>query len=793
MKRFIPRTLGGLALGVLLAAPAWAQEIIECPTPVTTGATCNYPQTIGTFTNVLAPTDDGSGTSLSLSGNSVSLTGTTPTPQYIFGGLNIATGVSGNASNNTVLIDGANLGSSNELAGGVNYGTGDAANNTVTLKGPVILSSTGDIAGGTAASGDHFTGNTLKLDNYTGTAPAGNVADFASYEFLLSDASQPLKVNGMVNFSGSAGARASVGSVGLAASVSSLSAPKIPLICPGTFYGTIANNGQAVSGGGRSFRIWQENDASLAGNCVYATSIPTLSPGTTPPVPTSDSVKFYIKSDAPSAIYADLWSQGASCPAASDILARQHYRGTVQGTGSDEELNELALPSDFAYTDCIVAVALDNLGHEIPGAYSEPLAVNFHTLPLLPGPVLSNGKITSTGPTGAQFTINSNIPAIALWAAVAPGATCDSTEIMDLIIAGDPSADIGSSSLGVGGETLSGSVGGLQANTSYKLCLFAFGTNTNTSSTEWSVPFHTGPFPMPPLPPALPAFSDGDTLAPGSGYTAPSGNAGFCLGGNPGSAPITLRIDNVPYTIQPLAQNTCLEIFAGGAHAPAQESSAVRTLLDTAAGRALILDSGSANIGTIVPGAPLLEARNGELVLNASNTGGNSTTTIRATVDPVCTSTRIAVLEGQVSAPDWITSPMPATGCPSDALTPPRSSFMLSDGKLSCHPSALTIRGNYARLTLKQSQSLSAGQQFYAVAGYAPAGWFQNTSLGWAPLGNQFLPLFTATESGPATATLVDNLDIRAISGAELYSGFGANAEEMMMNGRYCGVFRVAP
>ncbi|MCL2829244.1 MAG: hypothetical protein FWD77_00720 [Betaproteobacteria bacterium] len=279
-------------------------------------------------------------------------------------------------------------------------------------------------------------------------------------------------------------------------------------------------------------------------------------------------------------------------------------------------------------------------------------------------------------------------------------------------------------------------------------------------------------------------FSDGDTLNPGSSYTAPSGNAAFCLGGNPGSAPVTLRVDNVPYTIQSLAENTCLEVFAGGARPPALENRAAR---------ALILDSGSARISTTVPGAPLLEARNGELVLDASNTGGRSAATIRATVDSVCTSTRIAVLEGQVSAPDWMSSPMPATGCPADALTPPRGRFMLSDGKLSCNPSALTIRGNYARLTVKQTQNMSAGQPFYAVAGYAPAGWFQNTSMGWALFGNQFLLLFSATESGPATATLVDNLDIRAFPSTELYAGFGANEEEMMMNNRYCGVFKAAP
>ncbi|MCL2831157.1 MAG: hypothetical protein FWD77_10580, partial [Betaproteobacteria bacterium] len=281
------------------------------------------------------------------------------------------------------------------------------------------------------------------------------------------------------------------------------------------------------------------------------------------------------------------------------------------------------------------------------------------------------------------------------------------------------------------------------------------------------------PAPMP-MPTPDPTFSDGDTLAPGSAWNAPSGNSGFCLGDS-GSAPVTVRIDNVPYTIVPLAGNTCFEIFSAGS------------------GRALILDSGTADISTIVPGAPLLEARNGDLVLNDSHTGSTSAT-IRATVDPVCTSTRVTVLEGNVSAPEWITTPMPASGCPADALTPPKGSFMLSDGKLACPPSALTIKGTWVKLTLKHTQSLSAGQKIFAVAGYAPAGWFQNNGLrGWESLDNPLLPLDSAAGTGLMTETLVDGLDVRAIRGTELYTGHGTDVDEMMRNGRYCGVFRVAP
>ncbi|MCL2830587.1 MAG: hypothetical protein FWD77_07630 [Betaproteobacteria bacterium] len=309
-----------------------------------------------------------------------------------------------------------------------------------------------------------------------------------------------------------------------------------------------------------------------------------------------------------------------------------------------------------------------------------------------------------------------------------------------------------------------------------------------------------------------PIFSDGDTLPPGSAWTAPAGNSSFCLGGSPGSAPVVrmdyvppyddhpdpghaypdpdipdpdelgsvgILIGYVPYTINvphyTETENTCFEIFS-----------------EKDVG-ALILDRGSAYISTIVPGAPLLEARNGDLVTNASNSGNSSVATIRATLDPVCTSTRITVLEGKVDAPDWMTSPMPSTGCPEDALTPKQGSFMVGDGKLACNPSALSIKGTWAKLTVKQSQSVAAGQQLFAVAAHPVYGWFQNNGQGWMPLGDPFLPIGQATQTGSTTSMPVDRLDVRPILGTELYVGNGKDAEEMMRNGRYCGAFRVTP
>jgi len=299
-------------------------------------------------------------------------------------------------------------------------------------------------------------------------------------------------------------------------------------------------------------------------------------------------------------------------------------------------------------------------------------------------------------------------------------------------------------------------------------------TDASLSLTISSAP---PPPPPPPTPPApqpspsptpTPAFSDGDTLAPGSSSAAPAGNSSFCLG-NSGSAPVTVIIDNVPYTITPRAENTCFEVFA------------------SETGRALILDSGTADIGTPMPNAALLEARNGDLVMNEGNA------TIRATVDPNCTSTRITVLEGKVDAPEWITSPMPSTGCPEDALTPKQGSFMVGDGKLACNPSALSIKGTWAKLTVQHTQSVAAGQQLFAVAGHPVYGWYQHNGQGWMPLSDPFLPFSTATQTGSTTSMPVERLDVRPILGTELYVGNGKDGEEMMRNGRYCGAFKVAP
>ncbi|MCL2830542.1 MAG: hypothetical protein FWD77_07395 [Betaproteobacteria bacterium] len=407
------------------------------------------------------------------------------------------------------------------------------------------------------------------------------------------------------------------------------------------------------------------------------------------------------------------------------------------------------------------------------------------TTAALPPPTLTGPTISGITSAGASFSVTSDQDATIYWGTISSGGTCSSDPGMyllhDTITAGTHSETLVFSSsasspvkkaLSAVDEILcviAQNAHGTSAPVSKPFTIPGAGGSGGTPGTGGTTPGGGGTTPGGDgTTPSSGNFADGDTLAAGGSYTAPSGTPSFCLGG--GSAPVTLSIDGVSYAISPVAENTCFEIFSAGS------------------GRALILDSGTAEVSTSASGVPLLEARNGQLVVN------NGNGKIRVTVDPTCTSTRVSIVEGQVSAPSWITSPMPASGCPADAITPANGSFMVGSGKLACNPSALTIKGTWAKLTVKHTQNLNAGEQYFVVAGYAPAGWFQNNSLfSWQSLDDPLLPLFSASEAGSKTITLVDRLDIRDILGTELYVGDGSSEEEMMMNDRYCGVFRAAP
>ncbi|MCL2829762.1 MAG: hypothetical protein FWD77_03365 [Betaproteobacteria bacterium] len=845
MKPVLILALGGIALGI--AAPAWSQEVVECSTPVTAGATCPGLVTVDIYSNALAPTGSDSGTSPSLSGNSVSLINAmSPNPDNVFGAVNVNTANTNDLTGNYAIIDGQATSSvvfggyttgtgdvtgnfavlqagasADQVYGGSGVGPGDITGNTVRISsskvvnfifggahsgdttlvtgntviigGASTLSSTLTINGGMGACLDCFTDNLLQLEDYTGTQQISSVQNFERYKFEVSNSSLPLKAS-LIHFSGSTPSGTVYSTVDAVSAVSGipLTRQKMPLICGTSLPETLANNGKVLSGnnyaysfstvGGNTasgtasaFRISQETDTSLSTTpCVYATMVPTLSAGSAP-VTTPSSAHIYVKSDMAGVSHWEILEPPGACPAASAIAAGAgHDMIFTPGVETDFYMS---LPDpDADYTVCVVLNAQNAIG-ELAGAYSEPLRIDLHTASPDPAPTLSNGMVTSTDDSSAQFSIGSDIAILALWTAVSQGTPCPSlAELSTRAMGGDPTVFAGMSIAAP--YSIQDAATGLNADTDYTLCFSAVGMN-GVDTSDWSAPFRTSggtpPAPQPspspspsPSPTPEPVFSDDDTLAAGSSYAAPAGNSGFCLGGNPGSAPVTLIIDDLPYTITPEAENTCFEVFAAGT------------------GRALILDSGSADISSIVPGSSLLEARNGDLVTGSGK--------IRATVDSTCTSTRVTILEGEIEAPSWITSPMPASGCPEDALTPPKGRFMVSDGKLACPPSALAIKGTWAKLTVKHTQSLGAGQQLFAVAGYAPAGWFQNNGLhGWESLDNPLLPLDSATGAGSMTDTLVDRLDVRGILGAELYSGHGADVDEMMRNGRYCGVFRVAP
>jgi len=180
-------------------------------------------------------------------------------------------------------------------------------------------------------------------------------------------------------------------------------------------------------------------------------------------------------------------------------------------------------------------------------------------------------------------------------------------------------------------------------------------------------------------------------------------------------------------------------------------------------------------------------ARNGDLVTNTDNAR------IHARLDGRCTSTRVKRLEGEISAPEWISAPQSEGACPDDALTPEQFTYLAPDGELECDPATLTLKGTWKNLTVKSKLKLAEGQKYFAVAGNELYGWYQNDGTGWVALLDTFLPMATATQTGQTATTLVDPLDITEIPGIEFYIGIGTDAEEMLLNKRYCGAFKVAP
>ncbi|MCL2831305.1 MAG: hypothetical protein FWD77_11335 [Betaproteobacteria bacterium] len=85
-------------------------------------------------------------------------------------------GAGATTGNSVSILDSEVVGN---ITGGDTYGSASATNNTVSIGGSSTLGATSVIQGG-SSSGDAFTGNTLKLENYTGTVGVSQVIDPAS-------------------------------------------------------------------------------------------------------------------------------------------------------------------------------------------------------------------------------------------------------------------------------------------------------------------------------------------------------------------------------------------------------------------------------------------------------------------------------------------------------------------------------------------------------------------------------------------------------------------------------------
>jgi outer membrane autotransporter protein len=135
----------------------------------------------------------------SLSGNKVTINSGT-IPGSVFGGV---TAGNGNVTNNTVIINGGAVNGS--VYGGYS-GNDNATNNTVTISGsPQFSPGPGGHTGlyGGGGGGDAFTGNTLNVWNYSGSA-VRSVQNFQYFNFILPASLQGgLEVTGDVVFGSS--------------------------------------------------------------------------------------------------------------------------------------------------------------------------------------------------------------------------------------------------------------------------------------------------------------------------------------------------------------------------------------------------------------------------------------------------------------------------------------------------------------------------------------------------------------------------------------------------------------
>ena len=118
-------------------------------------------------------------------GNTVNILGGILNKAGIYGGLS-----DNDATGNTVNISGGTLNDANIYGGFVNSGSASASKNTVHISGNPVLTDA-LLCGGAYQDGDLsfiFSGNTLNVDNFTGSGKLYGVNGFGNFIFVLPDA-----------------------------------------------------------------------------------------------------------------------------------------------------------------------------------------------------------------------------------------------------------------------------------------------------------------------------------------------------------------------------------------------------------------------------------------------------------------------------------------------------------------------------------------------------------------------------------------------------------------------------
>ncbi len=271
---------------------------------------------------------------------------------------------------------------------------------------------------------------------------------------------------------------------------------------------------------------------------------------------------------------------------------------------------------------------------------------------------------------------------------------------------------------------------------------------------------------------------------------------------------------NTVSAIMPSGYNLLLSATQSGTCLEAGKGKDVRLSYGSIAATGFILEKGQVEIaagagftgGGVFPPRTLLLLRDGTPI-NAEDSGA----TIRARFDPQCTSTRVELVSGSLTA----SLPQNADGgdgCPANAITPPRGRYALQDGALACAPERLSLTGTYVGwphvvnepggLSASYPVTLTAGQSVYiatlipaSVLGTAEAVWFHNSGAnGWRAFSDApFEPFHTAAQNETVTVEFLKNLPLAGFEGTEVYLGIGNGVDEMVAQRRYCGIMQLAP